>query len=48
MNVGVGIAGIRERVRQLNGRFEIESSSQGTTVRVSFDLKQVPSPSGRR
>jgi PAS domain S-box-containing protein len=31
---GVGLAGMRERVRQLGGRFEIESSGQGTTVRV--------------
>ena len=33
-NAGVGLAGIRERVRQLGGRFEIESSAQGTTVRA--------------
>lgn len=33
-NAGVGLAGMRERVRQLGGRFEIESSGRGTTVRV--------------
>jgi two-component system NarL family sensor kinase len=32
--VGVGIAGMRERLRQLGGRFTIESSAQGTTVRA--------------
>jgi PAS domain S-box-containing protein len=32
---GVGLAGMRERVRQLlGGRFEIESSGRGTTVRA--------------
>jgi len=31
---GVGLAGMRERVRQLGGRFEIESSKRGTTVRA--------------
>ena len=31
---GVGLAGMRERVRQLGGQFEIESSGRGTTVRA--------------
>jgi signal transduction histidine kinase len=31
---GVGIAGMRERVRQLGGRLEIVSDKQGTTLRV--------------
>ena len=31
---GVGVQGMRERVRQLGGRLEIESSRQGTTVRA--------------
>jgi PAS domain S-box-containing protein len=31
---GVGLAGMRERVHQLGGRFEIESSGRGTTVRA--------------
>jgi len=32
--VGVGIVGMRERVKQLGGRLEIESSQRGTQVRV--------------
>ena len=31
---GVGLPGIQERVRQLGGRCEIESSSSGTTIRI--------------
>ena len=31
---GVGIAGMRERVRLLRGRFEISSGSCGTTIRI--------------
>jgi signal transduction histidine kinase len=34
--VGVGIAGMGERIEQLGGRFEITSSHQGTTVRAGF------------
>jgi len=32
--VGVGIAGMRERIRQLGGRFTIESGAKGVTVRA--------------
>ena len=36
---GVGIVGMRERVKQLKGRFDIESSpGKGTTVRVVLPL----------
>ena len=38
--VGVGISGIRERVRQLNGQLTVESGRQGTTVRATFRLEQ--------
>ena len=34
LHAGVGLAGMRERVRQLGGRFEIEASGRGTTVRA--------------
>jgi PAS domain S-box-containing protein len=33
---GVGIAGMRERVRQLGGQFELKSNSRGTTIRVTL------------
>jgi PAS domain S-box-containing protein len=33
-NAGVGLPGMRERVRQLGGRFEMESTRAGTTVRA--------------
>jgi PAS domain S-box-containing protein len=41
---GLGLAGMRERLRQLGGRCEIESSDRGTTVRatVPVALRQEP------
>jgi PAS domain S-box-containing protein len=36
--VGVGIAGMRERVRQLGGKFDIHSDLQGTQVRATVPL----------
>ena len=36
--VGVGIAGMRERLRQVGGQLEIESSACGTTVRAIVTL----------
>jgi PAS domain S-box-containing protein len=36
--VGVGIAGMGERIEQLGGRLEITSSNQGTTVRAGLPL----------
>ena len=38
--LGVGIAGMRERVKQLGGRLEITSGKQGTTVRVMLPLSK--------
>jgi len=38
--LGVGIAGMRERVRQLGGAFKIESSVQGTNVTATVPLDQ--------
>jgi PAS domain S-box-containing protein len=37
---GVGIAGMRERIRELQGSFEIKSSSSGTTIRVSVPVSR--------
>jgi len=36
--MGVGITGMRERVRELGGRFEINSSSDGTIVRAVLPI----------
>lgn len=38
--IGVGLPGMRERVRQLGGRLDIRSSAQGTTVRVTVPLDE--------
>jgi PAS domain S-box-containing protein len=35
---GVGITGMRERIKQLGGRLQIESGRRGTTVRVTLPL----------
>ena len=49
--LGVGIVGMRERMAQLGGKLEVESSSSGTTVRATIPLKvevshAAPHPSG--
>ena len=36
--LGVGITGMRERVRQLGGTLEIEPASPGTLVRAIFPI----------
>jgi signal transduction histidine kinase len=41
-STGVGIAGMRERLRLLGGRLEIESGGQGTTVRAIIPRRQEP------
>lgn len=38
--LGVGINGMRERVVQLGGQFEIDSGAQGTTIRVTLPARQ--------
>jgi PAS domain S-box-containing protein len=43
--LGVGIAGIRERVRLLGGSLELKSSKQGTTIRVVLPLVASDPPS---
>ena len=37
-DTGVGLAGMRERMNDLNGQLEMESSSSGTTLRVRVPL----------
>jgi len=39
-NVGVGLAGIRERLQELGGFLEIESSSQGTLLKVKIPIEE--------
>ena len=41
---GVGIAGMRERVRQFGGQFEIESTGAGTTMSFSLPLVKGSEP----
>jgi PAS domain S-box-containing protein len=42
---GVGISGIRERVRQLGGQMQIRSGTSGTTVEILFPIQEaVPAP----
>jgi len=36
--LGVGVAGMRERIRDMKGRFDISSSKKGTTVQVSLPV----------
>ncbi len=38
VGLGVGVAGMRERLQQLGGTLEIHSSDRGTTVRVQIPL----------
>ena len=42
--VGVGIAGMRERVRQLGGQLQIESSESGTLLRVELPIEGTMPP----
>jgi signal transduction histidine kinase len=44
MKVGVGIQGMRERIKQFGGHFEIFSDKQGTTVVATIT---VPSASAQ-
>jgi signal transduction histidine kinase len=39
---GVGIRGMRERVRQLGGTFEVRSSGEGTVVLARFPVESRP------
>lgn len=39
-NVGVGLAGIRERVKELGGAFELHSGRRGTTLKASIPMSE--------
>jgi two-component system, NarL family, sensor kinase len=39
-SAGVGITGMRERVRELGGQFQIQSAAGGTAVEVSVPLQK--------
>jgi signal transduction histidine kinase len=41
-NVGVGLAGMRERVRELGGQFDIQSDRNGTTITVVMPIAATP------
>lgn len=38
--IGVGIAGMRERVQELKGEFKIDSSPRGTTITATMPLQE--------
>lgn len=41
---GVGLAGMRERLHELNGRLDIESDARGTSMRAIVPLSGRPQP----
>jgi signal transduction histidine kinase len=47
-NAGVGIQGIRDRARQLNGKMEVESSDAGTTITIRFPLPAAAAVRGKK
>jgi len=40
LGIGVGVPSMQERVNLIGGRFEIDSTSHGTTVRVAIPLRE--------
>jgi len=46
-HVGVGLSGMRERVTDLGGSFDIESNSYGTAIIVALPLGAQPSSESR-
>ena len=45
-NVGVGLQGMRERIRQVGGRFEIKSGEGGTNIIAVLPLSREVSSAG--
>jgi signal transduction histidine kinase len=45
--LGVGIRGMRERVRQLGGWLEIRSGPRGTTIVVTLSVKEISGDDSR-
>jgi len=45
--MGVGIQGMRERITQLGGRFDIRSGKNGTTVLASLPVPSATLQSAR-
>lgn len=45
-DVGVGIAGMRERLKELGGKLEIQSDSSGTILRASLPIADGVPPGG--
>jgi len=43
-SMGVGLAGMRERIRQIGGTLSVESTSRGTRVRCTLYIEQPPQP----
>jgi PAS domain S-box-containing protein len=42
--LGVGVMGMRERIRELGGAFAVESTSSGTLIRACLPLRHEPDP----
>ena len=40
--IGVGLLGMRERLRQFRGQLEIDSSSRGTSVHAIIPMREAP------
>ncbi|HEX4425253.1 MAG TPA: CHASE3 domain-containing protein [Terriglobales bacterium] len=43
-NAGVGLAGMRERIRELGGRLDIQSTGGGTLISVTMPLERTAPP----
>jgi two-component system NarL family sensor kinase len=44
LKMGVGLRGMRERIQQLDGNFELLSGSGGTTVTATLPIRSHPVP----